>query len=128
MTVKTSTWDASEHLDSEEMVFAYVNEAFEIGDPALIAAALGDVARARGMTAIAREAGVARESLYKALSTEGNPEFGTIVSVMKALNMKFHAEPVEQTSVDEPAKAKPRVKRGRRVMRGARRTAAKVAA
>ncbi|WOS62175.1 addiction module antidote protein [Sinorhizobium fredii] len=87
--VKTKVWDPSEHLDSEEMNFAYINAALEDGDPALFAAALGDVARARGMTQIARLAGVSRESLYRALSTEGHPEFATVIKVLKALNLKF---------------------------------------
>lgn len=93
MAVKTRTWDASEHLDSEEMIFAYINAAFEEGDPALIAEALGDVAKARGMTAIARRAGLSRESLYRALSRDGNPEFATIMKVMKALDIHLAAEP-----------------------------------
>lgn len=97
MTIKTTPWDASEHLGSEEEVFAYINAAFEDGDPALVTAALGDVARARGMTQIAKAAGVSRESLYRALSAEGNPEFATILKVMKALQLNVSvsgAEPV----------------------------------
>lgn len=82
-------WDASEHLDSEEMVFAYVNAAMEEGDPALLTAALGDVARARGMTEIARKAGMSRESLYRALSRDGNPELATVMKVMKALGLRM---------------------------------------
>lgn len=92
MTVTTTAWDASEHLDSEEMIFAYMNAACEEGDPALIAAALGDIARTRGMTAIAKSAGLSRESLYRALSRDGNPEFATIVKVMKALNLRMAVE------------------------------------
>lgn len=99
MAVKTKPWDASEHLDSEEMIFAYMNAAFEEGDAALVAAALGDIARARGMTHIAKLAGVSRESLYKALSVDGNPEFGTIMKVMKALGLHVSVEPVD----DKPA-------------------------
>ncbi|MGK9339897.1 addiction module antidote protein [Sinorhizobium meliloti] len=89
MAVKTKAWDTSEHLDSEEMIFAYMNEALQDGDPALFAAALGDVARARGMTHIARAAGVSRESLYKALSAEGHPEFATIMKVLKAMKLRI---------------------------------------
>jgi probable addiction module antidote protein len=89
MTVKTTKWDASEHLDSDEMISAFIDAALEDGDPALVAAAIGDVARAKGMTAIAREAGVSRESLYKALSAEGNPEFAAIVKVLKALRLRL---------------------------------------
>ena len=93
MTLKTTLWDASEHLDNEEMVFAYMNAALEDGDPAVIAATLGDVARARGMSQIAKAAGVSRESLYKSLSAEGNPEFGTVMKVMKALGVTLSATP-----------------------------------
>lgn len=89
MAIKTRKWDASEHLDSDEMISAFVDAALEDGDPALITAAIGDVARARGMTAIARDAGVSRESLYKALTSEGNPEFATIVKVLKALQLRL---------------------------------------
>ena len=67
------------------------NAALDEGDPSLIAAVLGDIARAKGMTAIARKAGLGRESLYKALSTEGNPEFATILKVVRALGLKLHA-------------------------------------
>ena len=62
---------------------------FEDGDPALVAAALGDVARAKGMSQIAQDAGLGRESLYKALSSEGNPEFATVLKVMRALGLKL---------------------------------------
>ncbi|RWF03013.1 addiction module antidote protein [Mesorhizobium sp.] len=99
MAVKTKHWDASEHLESEEMIFAYINAAFEEGNPALVTAALGDVARARGMTQIAKMAGVSRESLYKALSAEGNPEFATIMKVMQAL--KLHVSVSKAEDKDE---------------------------
>jgi probable addiction module antidote protein len=85
--VKTVPFDAAEFLGDEEAQAAYLDEAFAIGDPAFIAKSIGVVARARGMTAIAKEAGVGRESLYKALSGEGNPEFGTIVKVLRALKL-----------------------------------------
>ena len=65
----------------------------EDGDPQLIAVVLGDIARAKGMTAVAREAGLGRESLYKALSSGGNPEFATILKVMRALGLQLHAAP-----------------------------------
>ena len=66
-----------------------MQEALEANDPAFIAGALGTIARARGMSRIAKKAGLSRESLYKALSTEGNPEFGTVIRVMHALGLKF---------------------------------------
>jgi probable addiction module antidote protein len=92
--LKTSVWDPAEHLETEEDIAAYLEAAFEEGDPSLIAAALGDIARAKGMAQIARDAGLGRESLYKALSPEGNPEFATIVKVVNALGLKLHASPV----------------------------------
>src|SRR5471032_2225587 len=89
--VKTQRWDVAEHLNSEEEIVAYLEAALEDGDPTLVAAALGDIARARGMAEIARESGLGRESLYKALSPDGNPEFGTILKVVRALGLKLHA-------------------------------------
>ena len=91
--VKTRVWDPSEHLESEEDISAYLQAAFEVGDAALISAALGDIARAKGMSQIARETGLGRESLYKALSVEGNPEFSTILKVVAALGLKLQAVP-----------------------------------
>jgi probable addiction module antidote protein len=72
---------------------AYLQAAFEDGDPALIAAAIGDVARTRGMTQAARDAGLGRESLYKALSSEGNPELATVLRVLQALGLRLQAVP-----------------------------------
>ncbi|KZD04917.1 addiction module antidote protein [Oceanibaculum pacificum] len=93
MPVATRPWDASEHLDSAEAIAAYLDAAMEDGDPALIAAALGDVARARGMTQIAKDTGLARESLYRALSADGNPEFSTVLKVLKAMGIRLSAAP-----------------------------------
>lgn len=101
MTVKTRKWDASEHLDSEEMIFAYMNEVFEDGDPSLIAAAIGDVARARGMTQIAKTAGVSRESLYKALREGANPEFATIMKILRALHIRISVSKAENDDIEE---------------------------
>ena len=89
--IKTRVWDAAEHLKSDAEIAAYLNAAFEDGDPALIAAALGDIARAKGMTAVARSAGLGRESLYKALSPDGRPELATIMKVVQALGLKLTA-------------------------------------
>ncbi len=89
----TTVWDPAEHLETEEDMAAYLEAALEEGDPALIAAALGDIARAKGMTQVAREAGLGRESLYKALSPNGNPEFATIMKVVSALGLQLHAAP-----------------------------------
>jgi len=90
---KTTThpWDAAEHLHTQEDMVAYLEAAFEEGDASLIAAALGDIARAKGMTEIAKRAGLGRESLYKALSPDGNPELATVMRVMEALGLKLHA-------------------------------------
>jgi len=91
--IKTTPWDPAEHLETEADMAAYLEAAFELGDPALVAAALGDIARAKGMTQLARETGLGRESLYKALSPTGNPEFATVMKVIAALGLKLHATP-----------------------------------
>jgi probable addiction module antidote protein len=88
---RTKKWDAAEHLKTDEDTAAYLEAALEEGDSALVAAALGDIARARGMSDLARETGLGRESLYKALSAEGNPELSTILKVVKALGLRLHA-------------------------------------
>jgi probable addiction module antidote protein len=87
--IKTRRWDIQEHLKTEEDMRGFMAACFaEAGDdPAFIAAALGEIARARGMTALARETGLARDTLYKALSGEGNPSFGTILKVTRALGL-----------------------------------------
>ena len=87
----THPWDAAEHLKTEKEMIAYLEAALEDGDASLIAVVLGDIARAKGMTQIARKTGLGRESLYKALSPEGNPEFSTILKVINALGLKLHA-------------------------------------
>lgn len=73
MSVEMSRWDVSDYLDTEEAIAAYLNAVVEEDDPALLQAALGDIAKARGMSDIAKCAGVGRESLYKSLSSSGNP-------------------------------------------------------
>jgi len=87
--IKTIPWDSAAYLKSDEDIANYLEAVFEDGDPALVAAALGDVARAKGMSQIAQAAGLGRESLYKALSPEGNPEFATVLKVMRALGLKL---------------------------------------
>jgi probable addiction module antidote protein len=87
--LKTTVWDPAEYLSSPEAVAAYLEAAFEDGDPALIATALGDVARAQGMSQLATQAGVTREALYKALSPNGDPRLSTLVGVMKALGIRI---------------------------------------
>jgi probable addiction module antidote protein len=92
--IKTIPWDSAEHLKTEEDIALYLDAMIEEseGDPASITVALGNIARAKGMTEIARKAGLGRESLYKALSPEGNPEFATVLKVLKALGLKIHIE------------------------------------
>ncbi len=96
MTNQTRPWDAADHLKTKEDIALYLEAAFEDGDPALIAAALAGplrkrtgTARARGMTKVAAETGLGRESLYKALSPGGNPEFATVLKVMRALGIRL---------------------------------------
>jgi probable addiction module antidote protein len=85
----THPWDVTRHLDSDEAIAAYLDAVLQESDPALLAAALGDVARAKGMTQIARATGLGRESLYKALSPEGNPELGTVLKVVQSLGLRL---------------------------------------
>ncbi len=89
MPLKTTRYDSADYLNSDEAILAYLEEALDTDDPAFIAQALGTVARARGMTQVAKDAGLSRESLYKALSADGNPEFSTVIRVMKALGLKL---------------------------------------
>ena len=89
----TKAWDPAEHLKNDEDMAAYLEAALHEGDASLIAAALGDIARAKGMSKIAMDAGLGRESLYKALSPQGNPEFATIMKVVTALGLRLHATP-----------------------------------
>jgi probable addiction module antidote protein len=96
MAIKTISYDSAEYLDSNEAIAAYIDDALESADPAHIAHALGVVARAKGMTEIARAAGVSREHLYRALKETGNPELATIVRVLKALGLRLAAQPIAE--------------------------------
>ena len=82
-------WDTAEFLASDEDIVAYLNAALEDGDQALITTALGNIARSRGMTELAKETGITRDGLYKALSPDGNPSFSTVQKVIKALGYKL---------------------------------------
>ncbi|MDI6027740.1 putative addiction module antidote protein [Corticibacterium sp. UT-5YL-CI-8] len=95
MTIETTKWDSAEYLKAEEDILAYLEAAFEDGDPALIKHALKVIARARGMTAIAKDAGVTREALYKALSEKGDPKLSTLLGVMRALGLSLAAKKSE---------------------------------
>ena len=86
---KTTRFDSAVHLDSDEAISAYMEEAMETDDPAFIAYALGQVTRARGMTEIAKQAGLSRESLYKALSAGARPRYETVSAVLRALSVKL---------------------------------------
>lgn len=91
---KTTPYDVAEHLRSPEEMAAYLDAWLEEAphDPAGIARALGDIARAKGMSVVAKEAGLSRESLYRALSARGNPSFATVLKVAKALGLRLHAQ------------------------------------
>lgn len=93
-TLKLRRWDSAEYLKTDEDMVLYLQACMEEAgdDAAFIAAALGDIARARGMTQLAQDTGLGRESLYKALSGEGNPSFGTILKVMRALGLELRPQ------------------------------------
>ncbi len=87
--IKTIPWDSAQYLETKEDIADYLEAVLEIGDPALLTHALGVIARAKGMAQIGRAAGLGRESLYKALSMDGNPEFATVLKVIHALGLKL---------------------------------------
>jgi probable addiction module antidote protein len=96
MTKTTTTiWDPATHLRTADDVAAYLEAALQDGDPQLVAAALGDIARAKGMSQVARDAGLGRESLYKSLSCSGNPELATVLKVISALGLELHVTAVD---------------------------------
>jgi probable addiction module antidote protein len=90
---KTSRFDAADYLDSPQAVADYLSEAFATGDDEYIAEAIGTVARAQGMSAVAKEAGLSRENLYRALNEGGKPEFSTVMKVLDALGVQLVAKP-----------------------------------
>ncbi|MDR6817847.1 putative addiction module antidote protein [Neorhizobium sp. 2083] len=98
MPIETTKWDVQDYLKTPEERLAYLEAAFEDGDPKLISIALGDVARSMGMTNVAKEAGITREALYKALSDKGDPKLSTLLGVLKALGLR-----VRVISADEAA-------------------------
>lgn len=111
----TSRYDVAEHLRTPEEMAAYLEACLEEaeGDAAFVAKALGDIARARGMSQVARDAGLSRESLYKALSGDRAPSFETILKVVTALGLRLHAEPAYiPTHVQEGAPTDSRGSRG----------------
>lgn len=88
-----SVFDAADYLKTEQACAEYLSVVLEDGDPALLAAALGDVAKARGMSQVARDSGLTREGLYKALSSQGNPSFATVMKVLHALGLQVSVQP-----------------------------------
>jgi probable addiction module antidote protein len=92
-SVTTKPFDAAEVLDSPEMIAAYLTEAFGSDDPALMAMAIGAVARSQGMSEVAEKAGLSRENLYRALGGDAKPEFGTVIKVLHALGIDLIAQP-----------------------------------
>jgi len=94
MTTKTIPFDAAKYLVSPQSQAELISDAFETGDAKYIASAIGTVARARGMSHIAKEAGVTREALYKSLSEEGDPKLSTLLGVMRAIGIRLHVESV----------------------------------
>ncbi len=93
MNLEITDFDPAEYLDNDEMIAGYLSDALETQDPAFVADAIGVVARAKGMRRVAEDAGVSRESLYRALSANGNPEFATVLKVLASLNIKLVAQP-----------------------------------
>jgi probable addiction module antidote protein len=96
--IRTTRYDNAALLKDPRDVAAYLEAALEDGDHRVIAEALGNIARAKGMSQLAREAGVGRESLYRALSPDGNPELGTVLKVVRALGLRLHAAPVKPST------------------------------
>mgnify|MGYP001579020773 CR=1 FL=1 len=96
MKRKMTTWDAADYLDSPKDIARYIEACIQDdpGDGSLIRTALGDVAKAKGMTQIARDCGVGRESLYKALSIDGNPEFSTVLKLLQILGLRLTVKPI----------------------------------
>lgn len=96
MPLQTRPFDPANYLDTDEARAAYMTEALATNDAAFIADALGVIARARGMSKVARDTGLSRESLYRALSVEGNPELSTLLQVVQALGLRLSASPAGQ--------------------------------
>ena len=93
MAIETTEWDITEYLGDDTAVAEHLEAVMEDGDPSLLSAALGDIARAKGMTQIAKDAGVSREALYKSLKADGNPKLSTFMGVLSALNIRLSVVP-----------------------------------
>ena len=94
MTIKTKTFDVADFLNDEETIAEYLNMALEDSNPEMLLLAVKNIARARGMAQLAQDAGLGRESLYKALSEGAKPRYDTVLKVVRALGVKLHAEPI----------------------------------
>ncbi|TVM15051.1 putative addiction module antidote protein [Oceanidesulfovibrio indonesiensis] len=106
--IKIAKFDASDYLDNDETIAAYLDAAMEEGDPDVLLAAIADVAKARGMSKLAKDAGLGRESLYKALTPGAKPRFATVVKVLNALGVSLHASPnADACSRQEAAASSP---------------------
>jgi probable addiction module antidote protein len=116
MPIETKPFDVAEYLNTEGRAAAYLAEAFAEGDPAFIAKALGDVARARNITDIARKMGVSRETVYQALSAEGNPKLSTLLGAAKALGFKLSIVPDTPAAEMAPARPKKSATRGKKLV------------
>ncbi len=98
MKVEVTDWDTSNYLDGDEAMIAYLEASFEDGDPKVIAMALGNIAKAKGMSQVAKQAGITREALYKSLSEKGDPKLSTLIGVMKALGLRLSVAPEERAA------------------------------
>ncbi|MBS0279040.1 MAG: putative addiction module antidote protein [Proteobacteria bacterium] len=98
MTIETRPFDPAAYLDNPEAMLAYLDGAFADGDASEIADALGVVARAHGMSQLAEDSGLTRQALYKALSGDGNPEFATVLKVVRALGLRLHPTPIDSAA------------------------------
>lgn len=92
--METTKWDGAEYLETPEAIAAYLEAAFEDGDPQVITHALGNVARAKGITQVAKDAGITRAGLYKALSSDGDPRLTTLLGVFKSLGLAVSVHPI----------------------------------
>ncbi|MDR1691321.1 MAG: putative addiction module antidote protein [Rickettsiales bacterium] len=99
--IRLKKWDVTEHLDNEEIIAAYLADAFENGNGEEIKQALADVAKAKNMTEIANNMGISRQGLYKMLSEKGNPEFKTVKSMLDALGVKFSIIPKSENRISK---------------------------
>jgi probable addiction module antidote protein len=111
MALKTTPFDAAEYLDTPEAQAEFITAALETGDAAFIRDSVNMVARARGMSEIAKSSGLSREGLYKALGASGNPEFSTMLGVLRALGLSLTARPLSRKPGKPRKSAKPRARK-----------------